>query len=181
MDLATRWTQLDKRHKRLLLALGVLGAVWLSDAMILRPLRVRLSQLHRDVRQTEQRLRDALVATAQAEAVNQAFEVYQSYVQPSGSPESELASVLTEVESAVREAGMVLISLKPQSVSGSTAHAVSVTVETETSPAQLVQLLNRIQRSAHLLKVTELNVRVVEGRTLRASFVIGKLLLGPVG
>jgi len=58
---------------------------------------------------------------------------------------------------------------------------VRVNLETELSSTQLVKLLDRLQRSTHLLKVTELNIRVVEGRVLRASCVISTLLLGPLG
>ena len=40
-----------------------------------------------------------------------------------------------------------------------------------------MKFLDLIQRSTHLLKGTELSVRVAEGRTLRSSLVISKLLL----
>jgi hypothetical protein len=52
-----------------------------------------------------------------------------------------------------------------------------VSLETESSPTQLVQLLDRMQRSARLLRVTQLSLRVVEGRALRASIVISQLTL----
>ena len=175
------WKRLDRGRQRLVLLLGAAAAVGLTDAVVLRPLRLRLVQLHREVRETEQRLVDAMVAGAQTDEVAQALGAYQPYLQPAGSEESELAAVLTEVESAVRASGMVLLNLKPQMGGKSLADAVSVTVEAEASPPQLVELLDRLQRSTRLLRVTELHVRVSEGRTLRASLVVSKLLLGPVG
>ena len=179
--LASWWKQLNRRQQRLVLLLGVAAAVGLADAVALRPLRLRLVQLHREVRETEQRLVDAMVAGAQTDAVAHALGPYQPYLQPAGSEESELAAVLTEVESAVRASGMVLLNLKPQVSGKGLANAVSVIVEAEASPPQLVELLDRLQRSSRLLRVMELNVRVSEGRTLRASLVVSKLLLGPVG
>ena len=171
-----QWQRLNKRQQRWVLLLAGLVAVWGADGLLLRPLRRRLMTLHREVRETEQRLIDATVASAQVETVNQAFEQYAPYLKETGSVETELAAALTEVESAVRDLGIVLINLK-QGVAGESDRTVSVSIECETSPTQLVQLLDRLQRSVHLLKVTQLNVRASEVQTLRASLVISKFLV----
>ena len=163
-----QWTRLDRRQRRLVVVLGILLFGWLIDFVILRPLRTHLVQLRHDVRETEQRLKDALVAASQADAVSAAFEGYRPYLSARGSPEAELAAVLTEVEAAVRDAGMVLLSLKPAS---------QASVDVEATPGQLVRVLDRLQRSVQLLKVTELSIRVSEDRTLRSSLVVSKLLL----
>jgi hypothetical protein len=70
---------------------------------------------------------------------------------------------------------MVLMNLRPDAGAG--GQALRVSLETESSPTQLVQLLDRMQRSARLLRVTQLSLRVVEGRALRASIVISQLTL----
>jgi len=172
-----QWQRLNKRQQRLVLVLGGLVTVWAADWLLLRPLRRRLMTLHREVREAEQRLIDATVASAQAETVSRAFEQYEAYLKTAGTVEAELAATLTEVESAVRDLGIVLINLKQGSVQGESNGTVSVSVECEASPTQLVQLLDRLQRSVYLLKVTQLNVRASEARTLRASLVISKLLV----
>lgn len=172
-----QWQRLDKRRQRLVLILGGLLVVWGADGLLLRPLRQRLTALHREVRDTERRLIDATVASAQAETVTQAFEQYAMYFNTAGTAEAELAATLTEVESAVRDLGIVLINLKQGSAQEDSGGTVSVSVECEASPTQLVQLLDRLQRSVYLLKVTQLNVRASEARTLRASLVISKLLV----
>ena len=174
---AGMWKRLPRTQQRSALAASVVLALWASDAALLRPLRVRLSRLAQDVRETEGRLTAAMVASAQAEAVNRAFETYQPYVQPGGDPQSELGIVYAEVQSAVRDLGMPLLSLRQGEVSPDAADAVSVTLECEAAPVQLVQLLDRVQRSARLLKVTDLTVRATEGKGLRVSLVISKLLL----
>ena len=171
-----QWQRLNKRQQRWVLLLAGLVAVWGADGLLLRPLRRRLMALHREVRETEQQLIDATVASAQVETVNKAFEQYAPYLNETGSVEAELASALTEVESAVRDLGIVLINLKQGAV-GDADRTVSVSIECETSPTQLVQLLDRLQRSIHLLKVTQLNVRASDAQTLRASLVVSKLLV----
>ena len=175
-----RWQRLGKRQQLIASLVGGLCVVGAVDVLLLRPLRQRLSRLHQDVRAAEQRLIQAVVANGQAKAVNQAFSAYEPYVKPVGSPEAELAGVLSEVESAVRQSGLVLLSLKPASPQGGSAtNAVSVTIEGESTPEQLLQLLDAIQRSTGLLRVTDLTVRVAAGKSLRSSFVISKLLLAP--
>ena len=172
-----QWQRLSKGQQRLALLLGGLLAVWGADWLLLRPLRRRLMTLHQEVRETERRLIDATVASAQVDTVNRTFEQYEAYLKGAGTVEAELAATLTEVESAVRDLGIVLINLKQGSSQGEAGGTVSVSVECEASPTQLVQLLDRLQRSVHLLKVTQLNVRASEARTLRASLVISKLLV----
>lgn len=172
-----RWQQLTKRQQRLALVLGGVLVVWAVDGVLLRPLRNRLRRLQQEVRDTERRLIEATVASAQVKAVNQAFEQYEGYLKDTGSVQAELASALTEVESAVRDLGIVLIHLKQGSDQGESGGTVTVSVECEASPTQLVQLLDRLQRSQRLLKVTQLSVRASEARTLRASLVVSKLLV----
>ena len=173
-----QWQRLAPRQRRIVFIVGSVLIVWALDAAALRPLRRQLHHLRGEVHDAEQRLRDAVAAQGQEKGVSEAFAAYEPYVKPAGSSESELAGVLSEVESAVRQAGVVLLSLKPASGRPApTTNTVSVTVEGESSPSQFVQVLDLIQRSPRLLKVVELTVRVTEAKTLRSSMVISKLLL----
>lgn len=173
------WQRLTKRQQRFALVLGGLVAVWGADGVLLHPLRSRLRALHEEVREAERRLVEATIASAQAETVNRAFEQYAAYLNAAGPIEAELAAALTEVESAIRDVGIVLINLKQGSTPAEAGGTVSVSVECEVTPTQLVQLLDRLQRSVRLLKVTQLTVRASETNTLRASLVISKLLVRP--
>ncbi len=174
---AQRWQRLPKRQQLAAALLGGLLLLGTVDALLLRPLRKQLGRLRQEVRAAEQQLVEAVVANNQAKAVNQAFSDYESYVQPVGSPEAELASALSEMESAIHQSGLVLLSLKPVPPQGAAPNMVSVTIEGESTPDQLWQLLDAIQRSTRLLRVTDLTVRATEGRSLRSSFVVSKLLL----
>jgi hypothetical protein len=174
-----RWQRLSRRQR---LAASLAGGVLFLgsvDALLLRPLRQRLHRLHQEVRTAERRLVESIVASRQADAVNQAFAAYEPYVRPAGSPEQELAGVLSEVESAIRQSGLVPLSLKPAPAQEGAPGTISVAVEGESTPEQLVQLLDGIQRSTRLLRVTDLTVRVVDGKVLRSSLVVSKRSLTP--
>lgn len=175
--LTPQWQRLSKRQQLVALVAGGLAVVWGVHTITLRPLSRWVSQLHREVRDTEARLIEAVAAGQQAEAVDGAFAAYEPYVAPSGPPETELAGFLGEVESALQRAGLAVLNLKPVPVRDSSPQAISVTVESESTPGQLVQFLDLLQRSKRLLRITELAVRASEGRTLRSSMVISKLLL----
>ncbi len=170
------WQRLTKRQR---LVAGIVSSFAVAGLITaaLRPLRHLLSRLSREVQQTEQRLLDAMAANRDAETVTAAFAAYEPYVASSGSTESELAAVLSEVESAVRESGVTLLNLKPAAARAGADQTISVAMDGEAAPEQLVRLLDRLQRSTRLLKVTELTVRVSESKTLRTSMVITKLLL----
>ena len=172
-----RWQQLNRPQRLALIGLGSLLTVWLLDLLALRSLRREFSHLRQQVRQTETRLLEAVTTSAQAEVVNRAFEDYRPYLKSAGSAELEVAAVLTEVENSVREAGVTLLNLKPVLGTEATPHVARVNVEGEATPLQLMQLLDRLQRSTYLLKVTELSIRVTEGGVLRNSLVVSKLLL----
>ena len=172
-----RWRQLPRRQQRLLIGFCAAAAVGLSDLTVWRPLRAHAQQLGRQVEQGERQLVESLVAGSQAEEVAAAFAAYQPYLMPSGSPDAVLATVLTEVETAVREAGAMLINLRPTEETASADDSVAVLMEGEAGSEQLVRLLDRLQRSPQLLRVSELTVRVVEGSLLRTTMVIEKLLL----
>ncbi len=176
--LGERWRRLSRRQQLTLLIGGGLVALWAADSAAFRPLRSRLASLKRDVQAAEQELVHSLLAVRQREAVAKAFTAYEPYVKPSGSAEAEVAGFSSEVESALSKSGMVVLSLKPVTPrAGARTDAISVAIEGESSPGQLLQFLEAIQRSPRLLKVTELAVRVSESRTLRCSLVISKLLL----
>lgn len=173
----TQWQRLGRRQR--LIAVGVSGlvALLLVDAIALRPLRRQVQALRAQVRETEQRLMDAVTASQQIESVSAAFAAYEPYIKPAGSNESELAAVLSEVEGALRQSGVLALSLKPATSKPGEASMVSVSVDGESDPAQLARLLDLLARSSRLMKVTELTVRVSEDKTLRSALVITKLLL----
>lgn len=177
MHFIQRWQRLNRRQQLAVFVVGGALGLWLIDTAMLKPLRHHLRRVHRQVQETEQRLLEALVADGQAESVQQAFGAYGPYVRPAGSPEAELAGLLSEVESAVRASGMVLLNLKPVTLRQSESHIIGVTLESEATTGQLVQFLDTVQRSTRLLKVTELTVRVSDDQTLRTSCVVSKLLL----
>ena len=177
-NFSASWQRFSKRQQ-LLVIIGASGVlIWAADAAALRPLRRHLRQLHQQAREAEARLVEAVVAGRQANEVNRSFAAYAAYVRPTGPVETEIANVLTEVEGATRQSGMVLLNLKPSLPRQGETGTISVTLESEASPAQLVQFLDQIQRSTTLLKVTGLTVRTsAEGKSLRTSMVISKLLL----
>ncbi len=171
------WQRLTKRQRLIVMGVGGALALMSVDAIGLRPLRQQVRELHQQVRDAEQRLADAVIASGQAKAVNSAYAAYAPYLQSKGSVDTELAAALSEVESAVRQSGMVLLSLKPETGRPGSGQMISASVEGESTSSQLVQLLDLLQRSKRLLRVTELSARVVEGKKIRSFIVISKLLL----
>lgn len=175
--LLQRWQRLSNGQRLAATLLGTVLAAWLVDAAALRPLRRHVRHLQREVQQTEQQLLAAVAATQNSDAVTSAFKTYAAYVKPSGPEDAGVAGVMSEVESTLRESGAYLISQKQAGSRDAAAHAISVSIDIESTPEQLVKFLDRLERSPSLLKVAELTVRVSENKTLRSSMVVSKLLL----
>lgn len=171
------WQRVPKPQQVLLRLLGVGLLLWGVGQVTLRPLQRRLRALKAEVAEAEARLLAATAASQQTERMQKAFAPYQPYVKKPAAPEVELAGFMTEVEQAAKDAGIAEPYLKPLKTPEATPQVLSATMEAEASPAQLIALLDTIQRSTRLLRVKELTVRVTEGRTLRSSLVIEKLLL----
>ncbi len=181
------WQRLSVTQRRVALTLSVLAGVWLIESLGLGPLRRQIRQLRQQVQDTEQRLARAVSVSAHATTIRTAFEAYRPYV-PATSPALNDAvrvqsQVQSEVEAAVRVSGINLLNVKPVSTGtrevGST---VSVALELETTPEQLITLLDSVQRSTQLLKVTHMALRLTDehAATLRCSMMITKLLLSPL-
>ncbi len=171
-----RWQRLKKGQRLVAGVLGTLFMLWAVDLIAFRPLRRHLHALEQEVQQTKKQLIDATIADQNSANVAKAFKAYGPYSTVSGAPETELAGLLSDVETSVRQSGMVLLNLKPSArvVSGNT---IGVAVDGESSPEQLMRLLDQLQRSQRALKVTELSIRVSESKTLRVAMVVSKLLI----
>jgi len=173
-----QWQRFSKWQQLAVFVLGSFVIIGTVYAVVLGPLWRWASRLVAEVHQTEARFVDAVAASRQADVVNKAFRAYEPYVKPSGPVEAELAGFLSEVEAALHQAGLVVLNLKPVTPREGDVETISVTVEGESSPGQLIQFLSAVQRSVRLLKVTELTIRTSsEGHALRSSMMITKLLL----
>ncbi len=181
-----QWQKLSVMQRRVAMGASLLAGVWLIDRVGLAPLRRDLHQLHQQVQEAEQRLSRAVSVNTQATTIRTAFEAYRSYVPTAPIPEDAVRSqgqVQSEVEAAVRASGITLLNVKPLSGGPhATDTTVSVTLELEATPAQLIHLLDGLQRSTQLLKVTQMALRLTDAHaaTLRCSMVITKLLLAPL-
>lgn len=186
MTLLERWQRLPILQRRLAAGVSLVFGVWLVNLIGLGPLRQDIRRLRDQVRETEQRLMRAVSVNTQATTILQAFEAYRSYVPGSvseGDSAHTQSQVQSEVEAAVRASGMSLLNVKPVSASTHNgASTVSVSLELEATPEQLIRLLDGLQRSTQLLKVTQMAMRLTDERalTLRGSMVITKLLLTPL-
>lgn len=176
-SLQAAWQRLPKRQQTMARFAGGGLFLWGLGQLTLHPLQQRLQTLKADVTAAETRLLAATAASQQTERVQKAFVPYQGYVKTPAAREVELAGFMTEVEQAAKEAGIAEPYLKPLKAPEGTSLVLSAAMEAEASPAQLIALLDQIQRSTRLLRVKEMTVRVTEKRTLRSSLVIEKLLL----
>lgn len=171
------WQRLSPWQKRLTVLAGLFLGFLLIHATVVYPLRQTFRQLGREVKQTEEALVSAVAASRSAAAVEKAFAAYAPYAKSAASPENALGGLLSEAETAVRESGMTLLNLKPTLAREKADSGVSVTVDGESNPEQLMRLLDRLAHSMQVLKVSELTVRVSENKTLRTSLVISKLVI----
>ena len=177
MAARVRWLGGGKTQRLTLIVLGALAVLAVASLVLFRGLGRWLDRLEQQVRDAEQRLVMAVAATQQAEQVQQAFSAYEPFASPSQPAAAERNQLLRDVEDALRQSGIVSLSSRELQTNEEAEGTVSIRVDGESSPGQLITFLDLLQRSPRLLRVTKLEVRVSEGRTLRCSMDVSKLLL----
>lgn len=179
------WKRLSLWQRRLALVGALTALVAVIELVGLRPLRHQLTQTRHDVQSMEQQLTRAIMLSAQAHAIEQAYEAYRPFV-PSEDAAANLRDpvraqnqVQSEIESDARAIGMNVLTVRPASDT-SGADRLMIAMEAEATPAQLIRWLDHVRRSPSLLSVSRLAIRVPEDTTgpLRCSMVVAKLLLG---
>ena len=180
------WKKLSVVQRRLALLGALTALVAVIELVGLRPLRHQLTQTRRDVRSLEQQLTRAITLSAQAHAIEQAYEAYRPFL-PSDEAVAHLRDPVraqnqaqSEIESDARAIGMNVLTVRPASETSATDRLM-VAMEAEATPAQLIQWLDHVRRSPSLLSVSRLAIRVPDDNAglLRCSMVVTKLLLGP--
>ena len=178
------WKRLSLWQRRLALAGALTALVSVIELVGLRPLRHQLTQTRHDVQQMEQQLKRAIMLSAQAHAIEQAYEAYRPFV-PSENAAANLRDpvraqnqVQSEIESDARAIGMNVLTVRPAS-DASGADRLMIAMEAEATPAQLIRWLDHVRRAPSLLSVSRLAIRVPEDTAglLRCSMVVTKLLL----
>ena len=178
------WKKLSVVQRRLALAGAMAALVAVIELVGLRPLRHQLAQTRRDVRSLEHQLQQAIILSAQAHAIEQAYEAYRPFV-PSEDAAANLrdpvraqSQVQSEIESDARAIGMNVLTVRPAS-EPSVTDRLMVAMEAEATPTQLIRWLDHVRRSPSLLSVGRLAIRVPDDNagSLRCSMVVTKLLL----
>ena len=111
--LLQRWQRLKTGQRFVAAAVSGLVLLWTVDVVAFKPLRRRLGALTAEVEQTKQALIRATEADHNASLVARAFKNYELYAATSASAEAELAALLSDIETTVRQSGVVLLNLKP--------------------------------------------------------------------
>lgn len=171
------WLGTGKAKRATLLGLSAVGVLGVVAVVVFRNVGQWLGRLEEQVRHTEQRLVAAVTATQQAEEVRQAFAAYEPFAQPAAAAAAERNQLLRDVEDVLRSAGMARLNFRELSSDDELPGTVGVLVDGESSPGQLLTFLDLLQRSHRLLRVTKLEARVSENRTLRCSLIVSKLLI----
>lgn len=173
----SRWFGNDKARRLALVIVAALAALALASLLLFRGLGRWLGRLDQQVRDAEQRLVVASTAMQHVEEVHQAYAAYEPFAMLSEPAAAERNRLLRDVEEALQRSGIVSLSSRELPESDEADGTVGIRVDGESSPGQLVTFLDLLQRSPRLLRVTKLEVRVSEGRTLRCSMDVSKLLI----
>lgn len=170
--------QLNPREQALLIAtVIILGGAFLYTS-ILEPRIQRGLVLHRELAEAKQELDGYDQLLRDRDKILKNTESIQKQIESTDDEETEMTSLLKEVERLSRESKIESISLRPQrSQDHSYYQLLGIQLTAEGGPADVARFLHLMRDSAQLLRVDTLTCNALkEPGRLRADFTIVKIL-----
>lgn len=151
-----------KIKKRELILGSVIGTVvffWLVVRVIFAPLGDKLVELTNTARLQEDRLKKSVLLLENKEVIEKEYAKYETYFSLQDvSDEEAVASVLREVEKISRDAGLMVLDMKPQKEAETDPFTKQylINLKAEANAKQVVAFLHALHQSSYLISVEKM-------------------------
>ncbi len=171
---------LSSREKRILIVCIAFVFIYINYNFVFKPLEERLNRLDQDIEIGEKRFKKNLGVISQEQIINQEYEKYSMPFKQKASDEKEMASILSEIESAANEINMRVADMKPKKVKRMgifNNFLVSLTIDGELET--ITHFLYILQNAPHLFDVDEVRLEKSSIRTtqIKCYLVLSKALI----
>lgn len=177
---AAFWEKLKPRERMFAAAAAGVAVLCLFYRAAFVPTLERLQEVRRAVDVQIKQLAAHRRAIAQQEAVFQAYQRYANRMRTPAGDEEETSTLLSEVSSMAREAGLTVLNLKSRPVeTRGLMKWYRVDVESEASSEALTRFIYQVGRSPNLLRVERLEAKqdAKAAGPMKCTFQISKVVI----
>lgn len=172
--------RLSSREKTMALVCLTAVAVYAVYYFVIKPMKEEIDKSEKQIAIAEKRLTKNLSVTRQMKTVDEEYEKYKAPLKQKASDEQEMASILSEIESAAGQLDIRVADMKPKKVKRISFYnqfSVSLTIDGQLET--ITHFLYILQNSPHFLGVDEIRFEktTIRSSQVKCSIVLSKSLI----
>ncbi|MFH1441620.1 MAG: GspMb/PilO family protein [Candidatus Omnitrophota bacterium] len=173
----------SKKNQKILLYTAVFaGVVLLAEKTIFSGLRDRIKNLYQKTKQEEVNLKTAIDIQKRKDKIALEYESYKAYLEAENLSDTEVfTKFLKEIESMAQQSGVMISSLNPHDElkQAGDYKMYEADLRSETSEAQMIDFLYKIQTSKMPMRVNKLTIspKDEKAETLKVDISVSVIIL----
>ena len=171
--------RLSQRERLILITCVILIVIFLGRNSLLLPLEEHLLTYDQKILVSEKQLKEDLIVLKRKQSVEEEYQRLSSFFRQKSSAEQEMASILSEIESAASDTSIHIADMKPNKVrSIDFYNHFSVTVTVEGELPSILRFIYLLQGKPHLMRADEiyLEKNLAKSNQVRCRLILSKAL-----
>ncbi|MFC1704072.1 type 4a pilus biogenesis protein PilO [Candidatus Omnitrophota bacterium] len=171
---------LSKRERNIVLIGSTFAIVVLLFNFVVAPMVSRFQELHQQIAAKEVKIKKNMKILKDKDRIEAEYEEYIGYMKQKTSDEQEMASLLSEVESAAQALEIRITDMKPRKVKTVEFYkGLAVELEAEGPLKQITEFIYTIQSPPHMLQVERVRLERRSARKpeLKTNMLITRILI----
>jgi len=159
MAAAFKWSKMSKRERVMVVAGALILLIVVSDRLVLSPWSHYITQVRREIAETEERVAQAQKLYERKDSIFQEGEAYRAFIALGQTPELEMAALLREIDQLSREADVSLQEVKPLPADKTEDYEeYGVEVYFESEFPQLLEFIEKVESSAFVFVIEKASI-----------------------
>ncbi|MFC1593923.1 type 4a pilus biogenesis protein PilO [Candidatus Omnitrophota bacterium] len=171
---------LSKRERNAILVGIVFVLCIVLYTFVIEPLVTRFQDMRQKITVKELKVRKNLKILKNKDNIEAEYQKFADYMKQKTSDEQEMATLLSDVESAAQKLDIRITDMKPRKTKMVDFYkTLAVELEAEGQLEQITEFIHAVQNLPYLLSVDRLRLerRSARKQTLRSHLLIGKILI----
>lgn len=171
--------RLSKREKFVFYGALFFVSLTLLDQLVVSPIFSRIKFLDTEIKDREALIRNSLKILTQKEKILSARNKYSYLSSSFTSSDTEVTSLLKEIEGMSNKSSIYLVDMKPAAVKGGSSERFMISLSCEAQMEQLVDFMYNIENSDKLLMIEKYQIspKSKESTVAKCGMSISKIVI----
>lgn len=171
--------RLSKREKFVFYGALFFISLTLLDQLIVSPIFSKIKFLDTEIRNREVLIKNSLKIVTQKERILSARDKYSYLSSGFTSSDTEVTSLLKEIEGMSNKSSVYLVDMKPAAVKGGSSEKFMISLSCEAQMEQLVDFMYNIENSDKLLMIEKYQIspKSKESSVAKCNMSISKIVI----